>query len=1371
MKPKNNFFKWMAVIGVFTTFVSFSLVSPSVSAQEGTPPASTEMPTEIYTEEPIYYPTIVPTPMPDLGVQTTEQSIAPFNAQSLGESVSASGWSFPQNISQTESLSTEPSIAVDSANHLHIVWTELNSSGISDIYYKYQDEAGAWSSVVNVSKSNAFNSNNAQIITDSNGNAHIVWAEQDNDFSGDNEVYYSRCTGTTCTNPTNLSGPTNWDCGRFLPNLQDWSSGDPIIGIDENENLMVLWRAYEPAEITMAYSAWSSTDSPPTIRTGCLPYNAGIPNHVVGAARVVGGGTNDFRLVYENLPSSSPARIYYSTYNSNSFPLWVSNQIGEGSWPDIFLKGFNQAHATWCGHDGIARYWNNDISAVETITGAFCGLRVSVAVDANDVPHAFSNSTSQIYENIRYPEGWSEKINVSQSPNGAARQDVVADSNGNLHVVWFDGRDGNFEIYYSTKYDCTGVLLSPIAQAVSNEVNKDLNKPKQNFCGNSFEDLVILPPGEDAFERFHDLASEAKYEVDFTTMLWDEYIPELGNSAGRIFLGGVKELHSKVVNPNTADDYSEGVQVRILIGLDKNSLDFASFIGTPFPWEDIFQYQHARILEDLSELQIPLEDTNWKVEIALYNAVTENTYSHVKLMIVDGKIAISSGYNMQYVYLNGRDRRDMGVEVSGPIALDSLTVFDSLWSSAILCESIIDGECVESSVTLQRHPRLNNPISTGNDIVFSLYRDDNDKFADNAIVAAINSANSQVNIMQNRFVNSFILPMPYARAILDVLKKNNDEEFNVKLIVSGEKPELSLNKLGICNLKKRLANEEPSKLQYFKARSLTPSVHTKSLSIDNSFIIVGSQNFDVSAWLDFNYNLDLAEYSLGIESDTAADDFDGYFEDEWAISDDINCKADNVALQSEIDQAEAGSIIVIPAGIYTESVIINKPLTLVGANNQTIIQPVGNEPAFRITSSDVVIANMKISGGDGYGIELIDSSPSSLKDIQIYRVVFEENAQGGVLVQGLIPGSPMNYAIENNTFIGGGSGVIINMLETQAEKSFIRNNIFYSQLRFPIEILSENDSHVEYSFNVFDNCDLGTCTIYWRDIEGGVLNPLSTQHDNLFDLDPRFISAGDGAYQLSIASPAIDAGDPSMFHELYFDGNNDEEIRIDMGAFEYVPVTNLSPVVTAGADQTIELGNPVTITTTYTDEDNIEDHTAQISWEDGLVEDVSATVSAPNQGEVIRTHTYNSIGTYTVEICVIDLYGGVGCDTLQVNVTQPATQFTFTGFFQPVDNQPIINTVNAGRAIPIKFSLNGYQGLDIFTAGYPASVAVTCGTSAEDAIEQTVTAGGSSLSYDAATDQYTYVWKTDKAWANTCRTLVLKLSDGSYYRANFKFKK
>lgn len=113
---------------------------------------------------------------------------------------------------------------------------------------------------------------------------------------------------------------------------------------------------------------------------------------------------------------------------------------------------------------------------------------------------------------------------------------------------------------------------------------------------------------------------------------------------------------------------------------------------------------------------------------------------------------------------------------------------------------------------------------------------------------------------------------------------------------------------------------------------------------------------------------------------------------------------------------------------------------------------------------------------------------------------------------------------------------------------------------------------------------------------------------------------------------------------------------------------------------------------------------------------------------------------------------------------------SFSGFFAPVDNQPTLNVVKAGSGVPIKFSLNGYQGLNIFANGYPASTTVTCGSAVEGAIEQTVTAGASSLSYDAAADQYVYTWKTDKAWVDTCRILIIKLDNGTYHRANFKFK-
>src|SRR5262249_53696701 len=44
--------------------------------------------------------------------------------------------------------------------------------------------------------------------------------------------------------------------------------------------------------------------------------------------------------------------------------------------------------------------------------------------------------------------------------------------------------------------------------------------------------------------------------------------------------------------------------------------------------------------------------------------------------------------------------------------------------------------------------------------------------------------------------------------------------------------------------------------------------------------------------------------------------------------------------------------------------------------------------------------------------------------------------------------------------------------------------------------------------------------------------------------------------------------------------------------------------------------------------------------------------------------------------------------------------FPFTGFFQPVDNTDssgrlILNRVKAGKAIPVKFSLGGYLGMDV----------------------------------------------------------------------------
>jgi VCBS repeat-containing protein len=124
-----------------------------------------------------------------------------------------------------------------------------------------------------------------------------------------------------------------------------------------------------------------------------------------------------------------------------------------------------------------------------------------------------------------------------------------------------------------------------------------------------------------------------------------------------------------------------------------------------------------------------------------------------------------------------------------------------------------------------------------------------------------------------------------------------------------------------------------------------------------------------------------------------------------------------------------------------------------------------------------------------------------------------------------------------------------------------------------------------------------------------------------------------------------------------------------------------------------------------------------------------------------------------------------------ITVNPPTIVYNFSGFFQPVDNLPTFNSVNAGRAIPVKFSLGGDFGLDIFAAGYPASQRIACDTTAPvDPVEETSTAGSSSLSYDPLSGRYHYVWKTEKAWAGTCRQLIVRFNDGSPDRiVYFKF--
>lgn len=128
----------------------------------------------------------------------------------------------------------------------------------------------------------------------------------------------------------------------------------------------------------------------------------------------------------------------------------------------------------------------------------------------------------------------------------------------------------------------------------------------------------------------------------------------------------------------------------------------------------------------------------------------------------------------------------------------------------------------------------------------------------------------------------------------------------------------------------------------------------------------------------------------------------------------------------------------------------------------------------------------------------------------------------------------------------------------------------------------------------------------------------------------------------------------------------------------------------------------------------------------------------------------------------------VGGGSCRFTVT---VRYNFKGFFPPVSNGSEVNVVDAGSAVPVKFSLSGDHGQEIFAQGFPASGVVTCNsTDPPSQLQEVVMADTTNLSYDAKSDQYQYLWKTESSWAETCRQLIIKLNDGSAHRASFKFK-
>ena len=174
---------------------------------------------------------------------------------------------------------------------------------------------------------------------------------------------------------------------------------------------------------------------------------------------------------------------------------------------------------------------------------------------------------------------------------------------------------------------------------------------------------------------------------------------------------------------------------------------------------------------------------------------------------------------------------------------------------------------------------------------------------------------------------------------------------------------------------------------------------------------------------------------------------------------------------------------------------------------------------------------------------------------------------------------------------------------------------------------------------------------------------------------------------------------------------------------------------------------------------------------DGAVFPLGATVSAVYSCDDSGSGTAScdgphgrldttTAGYHQLTITASDAAGNRSSSTVGYRVG-----YAWAGFFGP----PLLHA-RAGRAIPVVFSLGGGFGTGVIADGFPRSAAIACGSQETPTGGDPAQAIGGGLRYLPGLHLYIYLWKTDPAWAGTCRAFVVKLNDGSVHVLNVRFE-
>jgi hypothetical protein len=306
-------------------------------------------------------------------------------------------WGADTRLTYDVNNSTDPVIAV-SGSDVHVVW-EDNRDMFLKLYYKRSTDGGiSWGADTRLSEDSSVVYNPSICV--SGYNVHIVWNDTRNGY----QIYHKRST----------DGGVNWGSDIRLTNGQG-STGTPTIS-SSNSVLHLVWS-----------DSWNGDG---------IHYKRSTNN---GA-----NWTADSELI--NAPSFN--------WQPN---IAVSGSLVNVVWAD-HRNGWSNSEIYYKRSTNGGLNWGDDIRLTNNLTRS---LYPSVCVSGSEIHVVWSDSCDVNYDIFykRSTDGginWETDTRLTNNPAYSSRPSVSV-SGSTVHVVWYDMRDGNGEIYY--KQNPTGNVI------------------------------------------------------------------------------------------------------------------------------------------------------------------------------------------------------------------------------------------------------------------------------------------------------------------------------------------------------------------------------------------------------------------------------------------------------------------------------------------------------------------------------------------------------------------------------------------------------------------------------------------------------------------------------------------------------------------------------------------------------------------------------------------------------------------------------------------------------------------------------------------------------------------------------------------------